>query len=42
MPNYKQAWRGGQIVEADRWFPSTRLCPQCGAVKGETALAVHL
>jgi putative transposase len=27
---YKQAWRGGQVVEADRWYPSTRLCTQCG------------
>ncbi len=36
---YKQAWRGGQLVEADRWYPSTRLCPQCGAVNGEMTLA---
>lgn len=27
---YKQAWRGGHLVEADRWYPSTRLCPHCG------------
>ena len=37
--NYKQAWRGGQLVEADRWYPSTRLCPQCGAVNSEMTLA---
>jgi putative transposase len=36
---YKQAWRGGQVVEADRWYPSTRLCPQCGTVKSEITLA---
>ncbi len=36
---YKQAWRGGQLVEADRWYPSTRLCPQCGAVNGAMTLA---
>lgn len=29
---YKQAWRGGELIEADRWYPSTRLCPQCGVV----------
>src|ERR1700757_560192 len=32
MVRYKQSWRGGQVIEADRWFPSTRLCPQCGVV----------
>jgi putative transposase len=36
---YKQAWRGGRLVEADRWYPSTRLCPQCGAVNGALTLA---
>jgi putative transposase len=29
---YKQAWRGGQLIEADRWYPSTRRCPECGVV----------
>jgi putative transposase len=36
---YKQTWRGGIIVEADRWYPSTRLCPVCGAVNGDMTLA---
>jgi putative transposase len=36
---YKQAWRGGELVEADRWYPSTRLCPVCGAVNGDMTLA---
>ncbi|BBY43640.1 RNA-guided endonuclease TnpB family protein [Mycolicibacterium celeriflavum] len=36
---YKQAWRGGEVMEADRWYPSTRLCPQCGAVKNDMTLA---
>ncbi len=36
---YKQAWRGGELAEADRWFPSTRLCPQCGTVNAEMTLA---
>jgi putative transposase len=39
MLTYKQAWRGGQLVEADRWYPSTRLCPQCGAVNNVMTLA---
>jgi putative transposase len=36
---YKQAWRGGQLVVADRWFPSSRLCPQCGAINRDLTLA---
>jgi putative transposase len=36
---YKQAWRGGHLVEADRWYPSTRLCPACGVVNREMTLA---
>ena len=39
LVKYKQAWRGGQILEADRWFPSTRLCPLCGTVNRERTLA---
>jgi putative transposase len=36
---YKQIWRGGVLLEADRWYPSTRLCPVCGAVNGDMTLA---
>jgi transposase len=36
---YKQAWHGGELVEADRFFPSTRLCPVCGTVNGAMTLA---
>ncbi len=36
---YKQDWRGGQLVVADRWYPSSRLCTQCGAVNGDLTLA---
>ena len=36
---YKQAWRGGDVVVADRWFPSSKLCPECRAVRGDLALA---
>jgi putative transposase len=27
---YKAAWRGGQVVVADRWYPSSKLCSCCG------------
>ena len=36
---YKQAWRGGEVVVADRWYPSSRLCSACGIVRGDLALA---
>jgi putative transposase len=36
---YKQAWRGGQLVTADRWYPSSKLCPACGTIRGDMTLA---
>ena len=30
---YKQAWRAGQVVVADRWFPSSKTCSACGALR---------
>jgi putative transposase len=36
---YKQAWRGGEFLEADRWYPSTRRCPVCGTVDAGMTLA---
>ena len=36
---YKQAWRGGQLVIADRWYPSSKLCPSCGAINSDLTLA---
>ena len=29
---YKAAWRGGRVVEADRFFPSSKRCSRCGVV----------
>jgi Putative transposase DNA-binding domain len=39
---YKQAWRGGQVMVADRWFPSTKTCSRCGQVKDRMGLAERL
>jgi putative transposase len=39
MLSYKTAWRGGQLVLADRWYPSPKLCSGCGAVKAKLALS---
>jgi putative transposase len=36
---YKQAWRGGAIMIADRWYPSSKLCPACGALNTGLSLA---
>jgi len=29
---YKAAWRGSQVVVADRWYPSSKTCSCCGHV----------
>jgi putative transposase len=36
---YKQAWRGGTLLIADRWYPSSRLCPACNAIRDDLTLA---
>jgi putative transposase len=36
---YKQTWHGGQIITADRWFPSSKTCSRCGDVKTTLTLA---
>jgi putative transposase len=36
---YKQAWRGGDLLVADRWYPSSKLCPVCGSVRSDMTLA---
>lgn len=38
---YKAAQRGGQIVVADRWYPSSKTCSACGHNLGELALSVR-
>lgn len=35
---YKQAWRGGQVVVADRWFPSSKTCSSCGTLRKDLTL----
>jgi IS605 OrfB family transposase len=36
---YKTVWNGGRTVVADRWFPSSKTCSGCGAVKTKLALS---
>jgi putative transposase len=40
MLGYKTTWNGGILVTADRWFPSSKTCAGCGAVK--TKLPLHI
>ncbi|WP_454852031.1 RNA-guided endonuclease InsQ/TnpB family protein [Promicromonospora soli] len=35
---YKQAWRGGQVAVADRWFPSSKTCSACGTLRNDLTL----
>ena len=37
--HYKQLWRGGQVLEADRWYPSSQLCSVCGDRRTDLSLA---
>jgi putative transposase len=32
---YKTTWRGGRLHVADRWYPSSKTCSGCGAVKAK-------
>jgi putative transposase len=35
---YKQQWRNGQVVVADRWFPSSKTCSSCGTLRKDLTL----
>ena len=35
---YKTRWNGGRLVVADRWYPSSKTCSRCGAVKPKLSL----
>lgn len=36
---YKAGWNGGQVIQADRCFPSSKTCSQCGTKKAELRLS---
>ena len=38
---YKAAWHGGQVIEADRFYPSSKTCSRCGAVKESLSLSAR-
>ncbi len=39
---YKSNWYGSRLVQADRWFPSSKMCSRCGHVKTELALSERM
>ncbi|WP_198407032.1 RNA-guided endonuclease TnpB family protein [Nocardia terpenica] len=39
MVGYKQSWRGGRVLLADRWFASSRICSRCGTRNPALTLA---
>ena len=41
MLGYKTTWNGGRLVLANRWFPSSKTCSSCSAVKAKLPLRVR-
>jgi putative transposase len=39
MLAYKTTWYGSRLVEADRWYPSSKTCSGCGSRKPRLLLA---
>jgi putative transposase len=42
MLGYKTTWNGGELRRADRWFPSSKRCSGCGAVKTKLLLSERI
>jgi len=36
---YKAGWQGIEIVTADRWYPSSKTCSECGSIKSDLTLS---
>jgi len=39
MLAYKTTWNGGQLVIADRWYPSSKTCSGCRAAKAKLPMS---
>jgi putative transposase len=39
MLGYKTLWYHSRLVEADRWYPSSKICSTCGRRKPNLTLA---
>lgn len=42
MLSYKVLWRGGTLTHVDRFYPSSKTCSGCGAVKAKLPLSERL
>ncbi|GAA3137483.1 hypothetical protein GCM10020001_069990 [Nonomuraea salmonea] len=42
MLECKAAWYGRTLVAVDRWFPSSKLCSSCGALREEMPLTIRV
>ncbi|HEV3361003.1 MAG TPA: RNA-guided endonuclease TnpB family protein [Pseudonocardiaceae bacterium] len=40
--DYKTKWSGRRLIVADRWYPSSKTCSGCGAVKAKLPLHVRV
>ena len=38
---YKANWYGREIIEVDRWFPSSQICSHCGYQDGKKDLSIR-
>jgi putative transposase len=38
MLEYKTSWYGGEVIDVDRFFPSSKLCSVCGVIKDNLTL----
>ncbi|MGF1427983.1 RNA-guided endonuclease InsQ/TnpB family protein [Kitasatospora sp. LaBMicrA B282] len=41
MLEYKCAWYGRELITIDRWFPSSKLCSACGAIRAKLPLNIR-
>jgi putative transposase len=42
MLTYKAAWHDTRLVEADRWFPSSKTCSRCQVRKAKLSLSERI
>jgi putative transposase len=40
--SYKCPWNGSTLIEAHRWYPSSKTCSRCGAVKATLPLGARV
>jgi putative transposase len=40
--SYKTAWRGGTLIQAPTFYPSSKTCSECGTVKAKLSLGARI